>query len=157
MYLNSQVRVVDVRDGTSHTIILGEKQCGPNDLGWMSGTRSTLRNAGTPINATGPNDIASGDPPEADDVTIVSPDHTKQLKKDSNDENVLAMNTIVAAAPIQPITWVGGFGSWHSGGVAIFGLGDGAVRTFTEDMDPEVLRRMAHRADGHIEQGVPEW
>ncbi|EMI40385.1 DUF1559 domain-containing protein [Rhodopirellula sp. SWK7] len=42
----------DVPDGMAYTILFGEKLSPPQfDLGWMSGTRSSLRNAGTPINA----------------------------------------------------------------------------------------------------------
>ncbi|EMI54958.1 DUF1559 family PulG-like putative transporter [Rhodopirellula sallentina] len=42
----------EVPDGMAYTILLGEKLSPPDfDLGWMSGTRSSLRNAGTPINA----------------------------------------------------------------------------------------------------------
>ncbi|MCM2369365.1 DUF1559 family PulG-like putative transporter [Aporhodopirellula aestuarii] len=41
----------DVPDGMAYTILLGEKLSPQQfDLGWMSGTRSSLRNAGTPIN-----------------------------------------------------------------------------------------------------------
>jgi prepilin-type N-terminal cleavage/methylation domain-containing protein/prepilin-type processing-associated H-X9-DG protein len=48
MYLNSHVGQKDVTDGTSNTIYVGEKLADPADLGWMSGTRATLRNTGTP-------------------------------------------------------------------------------------------------------------
>ena len=42
----------DIVDGTTYTILLGEKLSPADyDLSWMSGTRSSLRNAGTPINA----------------------------------------------------------------------------------------------------------
>lgn len=51
LYLNSRVRLEDVDDGTSTTLMLGEKRIEPSDLGWMSGTSATLRNTGTPINA----------------------------------------------------------------------------------------------------------
>jgi prepilin-type N-terminal cleavage/methylation domain-containing protein len=53
-FLNSRIAFKDVRDGLSQTIFLGEKVIemnGRTDLGWMSGTRATLRNAGNPINA----------------------------------------------------------------------------------------------------------
>jgi prepilin-type N-terminal cleavage/methylation domain-containing protein len=50
LFLNSHVTVRDVSDGLSHTIFLGEKRSAADDLGWMSGTRATLRNTGAPIN-----------------------------------------------------------------------------------------------------------
>ena len=43
----------DIDDGTSNTLFLGEKPREDSDLGWASGTRSTLRNTGTRLNATG--------------------------------------------------------------------------------------------------------
>lgn len=57
LYLNSSTRTEDIPDGASQTVAFGEKvlsgtlapSSGP-DLGWASGTRSTLRNGGTPIN-----------------------------------------------------------------------------------------------------------
>jgi prepilin-type processing-associated H-X9-DG protein len=51
-FLNSHVRTRDITDGTTHTIFVGEKRVDATDLGWMSGTRATLRNTGTPINNT---------------------------------------------------------------------------------------------------------
>ena len=50
-FLNSRVRYIDVSDGSSQTLFLGEKLIHAGDLGWMSGTRATLRNTGTPMNA----------------------------------------------------------------------------------------------------------
>jgi prepilin-type N-terminal cleavage/methylation domain-containing protein len=51
LYLNSRLRPEDVTDGLGYTILLGEKRVDLNDLGWMSGTRATLRNTGaTPNN-----------------------------------------------------------------------------------------------------------
>lgn len=51
-FLNSSVHQEDVTDGTSHTIFIGEKITPPEqaDLGWMSGTRWTLRNTGVSVN-----------------------------------------------------------------------------------------------------------
>jgi prepilin-type N-terminal cleavage/methylation domain-containing protein/prepilin-type processing-associated H-X9-DG protein len=59
-FLNSRLRYDDIRDGSSHTIFLAEKRLDGNDLGWMSGTRATLRNTGTPLNATVPLGAAFG-------------------------------------------------------------------------------------------------
>jgi prepilin-type N-terminal cleavage/methylation domain-containing protein/prepilin-type processing-associated H-X9-DG protein len=44
LFLNSQMRYNQILDGSSNTILLGEKISLDNDLGWMSGTRATLRN-----------------------------------------------------------------------------------------------------------------
>jgi len=52
LFLNSHISARDVTDGVQHTIYLGEKGADLDDLGWMSGTRATLRNTGTPINMT---------------------------------------------------------------------------------------------------------
>ncbi len=50
LFLNSQIRRDDVSDGLAHTLFVCEKRVFDGDLGWMSGTRATLRNTGTPIN-----------------------------------------------------------------------------------------------------------
>jgi prepilin-type N-terminal cleavage/methylation domain-containing protein len=52
-FLNSRLRYDEITDGTSQTIFLGEKQTDLGDLGWMSGTRATLRNTGTPLSGQG--------------------------------------------------------------------------------------------------------
>jgi hypothetical protein len=47
LFLNSKIRFRDIYDGSSNTILLSE--CVPddeNELGWVSGTRATLRNTG---------------------------------------------------------------------------------------------------------------
>ncbi|MEY2724683.1 MAG: hypothetical protein RLZZ458_550 [Planctomycetota bacterium] len=52
LFLNSSIGYRQIRDGASNTILVGEKRSieGAFDAGWMSGTRSTLRNTGVPIN-----------------------------------------------------------------------------------------------------------
>lgn len=52
LFLNSHIQERDLTDGASYTLFVGEKRNEPEDLGWMSGTRATLRNTGTIINAT---------------------------------------------------------------------------------------------------------
>ena len=51
LYLNSSVRITDIFDGTSSTMIVGEKLIDVTELGWASGTRASLRNAGSIPNA----------------------------------------------------------------------------------------------------------
>lgn len=52
LFLNSRVRYKDIYDGSSFTIMAGEANRSAEDLGWASGTRATLRNAGIMINET---------------------------------------------------------------------------------------------------------
>ena len=50
-FRNSSLSRKSIRDGTSNTIFFGEKVASESDLGWYSGTSSTLRNtAATPNN-----------------------------------------------------------------------------------------------------------
>src|SRR5690606_28694491 len=49
MVLNRPLRIEDFDDGLAYTLLLGEKFSESDDLGWMSGTRATLRNTGHPI------------------------------------------------------------------------------------------------------------
>jgi len=46
LYLNSKIRYTDIWDGSSQTILLGEYRSDEDELGWVSGTRATLRNTG---------------------------------------------------------------------------------------------------------------
>ena len=73
MYLNSHISQKDVTDGTTHTIYVGEKLSDDQDLGWMSGTRATLRNTGTPPGAASSRaNVRSGGPPQPpiNDLTV---------------------------------------------------------------------------------------
>jgi prepilin-type N-terminal cleavage/methylation domain-containing protein/prepilin-type processing-associated H-X9-DG protein len=49
-FLNSRITREDIKDGAGYTMFLGEKSTNDFDLGWISGTPSTLRNAGWPLN-----------------------------------------------------------------------------------------------------------
>ena len=44
LFLNSKTRFSDIEDGSSNTLLIGEHFLGTGDLGWLSGTRATLRN-----------------------------------------------------------------------------------------------------------------
>ncbi len=48
--LNLAVPIDSVTDGTSNTLFVGEKGLQREELGWISGTRATLRNTGAKIN-----------------------------------------------------------------------------------------------------------
>lgn len=49
--LNTVIRRRDISDGLGYTLFIGEKLPDAWELGWLSGTRATLRNTGTPLNA----------------------------------------------------------------------------------------------------------
>lgn len=44
LFLNSHVRFDEIYDGSTHTLLIAETRERPDDLGWVSGTRATLRN-----------------------------------------------------------------------------------------------------------------
>lgn len=46
-FLNSSVRYEEIPDGATNTIFIGEKLDTETTLGWVSGTRETLRNTGS--------------------------------------------------------------------------------------------------------------
>ena len=126
-FLNSAVHYEDVSDGASYTLFIGEKLMDPmaapgSDLGWMSGTRATLRNAGTKLN----------------EVL-----NQWQLQRGRP-------GMPPAGPPADPKNLaVGGFSSHHPGG-ANFAFGDGHVRFISQTLELSVLQQLAHRADGRL-------
>jgi prepilin-type N-terminal cleavage/methylation domain-containing protein/prepilin-type processing-associated H-X9-DG protein len=120
-FLNSRLRYEDISDGTTHTLFMGEKASeSSRDLGWMSGTRWTLRNAGERIN-----------------------EHDPWRRRNRGPEN-----TEPDPSENDP-SYVGGFSSTHPGG-ANFAMGDGHVQFLTKSMKIGVLQQYAHRADGKL-------
>jgi prepilin-type N-terminal cleavage/methylation domain-containing protein len=147
-FLNSHVRYDDVTDGSSHTIYLTEKLFEAGDLGWMSGTRATLRNAGSPINwnLTSPN---LAPPPPLDETAPAAEEATP------NADARAATPAAPPPPPAKPVGpgspfYVGGFGSRHHGGVQC-ALGDGAVRFLSVSMAPAALAQLANRSDGQLQ------
>jgi prepilin-type N-terminal cleavage/methylation domain-containing protein len=112
LFLNSKVRYSDIYDGSSKTILVSEALSRGSNLGWVSGTRATLRNTGT--------------------IEIARVGGGRE-----NDDG-----------PVDPLH-VGGFGSYHAGGVNIT-LADGSSTFISERIDRDLLRRLGNRADGEI-------
>lgn len=129
-FLNSSVHSREISDGASHTIFVGEKRLDANGLGWMSGTRSTLRNTGTMIN-----------------MTPAVRDNQSPYSRYGREEDAATYLVDQGGDDLA----VGGFSSHHPGG-ANFALGDGSVRFISETVDTEVYAQLGHRADGKLRQ-----
>jgi hypothetical protein len=143
LFLNSHVTFEDIVDGTSYTLVVGEKLVdGAHDLGWMSGTAATLRNPGpltpaaTPVPAPGaaPWDVRPTwygiKPPDADDAPPAGPFITH------------------GGDPSAPLA-VGSFDSFHPGG-AVFALADGSCRFGAGSGSPAAMQQLANRKDGAL-------
>ena len=134
-FLNSRIRYEDVEDGTSCTIYFGEKIPDAAELGWASGTRSTLRNTGSIVNAKTPPPPFPGLPSTPADLSGADEATGGTAKGGSK----------VVGEAIKPV--VGGFGSRHPGGANI-GMGDGSVRYLKNSIHTSVLAKLGNRADG---------
>jgi prepilin-type processing-associated H-X9-DG protein len=123
-YLNSHTRFDDITDGSSYTIFVSEKFRSAAELGWISGTGSTLRNTGSPLNSTPMKATAAADDEDA-----------------GGDGG--------GATDLGSPLYVGGFSSRHAGGVNA-AFGDGSVRFLRNTVSSQVLRRLGNRADGEL-------
>ncbi len=153
-FLNSQVTYSDVTDGSSYTLFIGEKLGDPKGLGWLSGTRATLRNTGVALNVTGApmvpgggyldegagvSSIDFGKPESNNDPNTETPNEDK--KGDPSTDEQKKQTALLLA--------VGGFASRHPNG-ANFAYGDGSVQWISNDVNPKQLQQLAHRADGKL-------
>lgn len=88
MVLNQPLRVEDFADGLANTLLLGEKQSTRQDLGWLSGGRSTLRNTGHLLNEP---------PASADAVGGFAGPHTGGVVMAMTDGQVRFLSSDIAA------------------------------------------------------------
>ena len=135
LFLNSHVRPRDVTDGLSQTLFVGERLLDGDDLGWMSGTRATLRNT---VRCSVEWGRGRFDRPEGPQPKVLP---------DLADE---AMGK--AAPPAVPgpdFLKVGGFSAFHPAGVN-FVFGDGSVHFLSNSIDAEMFQKLGHRADGKL-------
>ncbi len=126
LFLNSKIRYSDIYDGSTHTILVGEMRLDDRQdlLGWVSGTRSTLRNTGTFRRNVFPNR------------------EVRQRQEGIEDD--------AQPAEVDSRLFVGGFGSYHAGDVVNFAFADGSVRSISSSIEEHVFRLLGNRADGEI-------
>lgn len=126
-FLNRFLRHEEISDGLSYTLFIGEKLPETPELGWMSGTRATLRNMGPALNTPSPFSSAS-----------------RYGLGDSEEEDPLAKANLP-----ENLRLVGGFGSEHPQTVC-FAFGDGRINCLSNSINATVLQLMAQRADGQM-------
>ena len=164
-FLNSAMTWDDLRDGAAQTIFFGDKLGRGFEMGWISGTRSTLRNTGTPINRTsapgGPLAVAVGlgavDAPNVAAAPKLPKESNRarpiwQYRGDDFGNSLdieIEYQPPAASGGVAPSLVVGGFESQHVTG-AQFAFGDGSVRFLSQDIDIVTYQRMGHRADGEL-------
>ncbi len=152
-FLNSHVRRIDVTDGHSSTLFLGEKIALAGDMGWQSGTRATLRNTGTRPNAV-QKWVGTGFASNAVTSQGFRPLGVARFKLLSEEDRAVADKEVASGVPIvsglpTTPTAVGGFESFHLGGVN-FVFGDGSIRFIKDTINMQVYQRLGHRADGQL-------
>ncbi len=177
-YLNSRLRMRDISDGAKYTIFIGEKvyEEGIPDFGWLSGTRATLRNTGAALNDTGPEakskllplvvprpddsdrmmfeeqpvDVNNALEARAADATAAPNQVPPDIARAAPEAPAAKPEDAAAKPPVQPLLYVGGFGSQHAGGVVVFTFGDGTIRLLHDAISPQVLKQLGHRSDGQL-------
>ncbi len=182
-FLNSAVRAKDILDGAANTFFVGEKLGSSQDLGWMSGTRATLRNTGTPLDLSGvnvPQNQQGGQATDDEDTpenvvgyTWVDPnaEDSRETSEGEDTDGFGPSDTSLGGMyphedrfleiiPVKPQNQtpvplrVGGFGSDHPG-VVNFLFGDGAVRSISKEIRFDVYQQLGHRADGKLLKSGP--
>ena len=140
LFLNSSIRYEQIRDGSSNTLYVVESRMDhARDLGWISGTRSSLRNVVRAVPAGQPNSRG-----------IVSGDRWELHPSSRDGMDGITLKQEIANLEAGRET-VGGVGSDHSNGSLFVALkGDGSVQLFSRNIDPKTLRNMAHRSDGEL-------
>jgi len=137
-FLNDSLSYDDLQDGAAYTIFLSEKCTDVlRDLGWLSGTPGTLRNAGLTL---------SHQRYQAGANASVAPWLEINAVEEENPD-VLACR-LKGGNPKEPF-YVGGFGSYHVSG-ANFAMGNGAVKFLTDDISMKLLSQLANRYDGKV-------
>jgi len=157
LFLNSAIHYEQVTDGSSNTIYVMEARANTGaDLGWMSGTRATLRNG---VKWTNRAEMEAAAKTQTTPPVATTDGNTAAKPAEPVKSNYTSHNYgrgVVPGMPPQPLTpvnmgadSVGGPSSHHTGGWQNV-MGDGSVRFISENIDPKTLRNLTHRADGEM-------
>jgi prepilin-type N-terminal cleavage/methylation domain-containing protein/prepilin-type processing-associated H-X9-DG protein len=145
LFLNERLSDADIPDGTCCTLLIGEIRRSPETLGWASGTRSTLRNTGTP-----PNRTSDGPLSQVYDQATFAEGAWRGIPVPEAEDQAEETSPSRPAAPELPWEFAGqsgGFGSFHSG-LTTFLFADGRVKALSDSISQEVYHHLGNRADG---------
>ncbi len=150
LFLNSSIRYEQITDGSSNTIYVAECRLNTgSDLGWMSGTRSSLRNLVVAIPNNPPAAVPSSNDGTGSAQSVAQGEATFRLHATSL-SNVNGSNLRQELADMEAgREFVGGPSSFHVGG-GHFVMGDGSIRFISQNIDPKTFRNLAHRSDGDM-------
>ncbi|HOM18046.1 MAG TPA: DUF1559 domain-containing protein [Thermoguttaceae bacterium] len=129
---NPPVGFAEIRDGTSNTILLGEKFQKIFSFGWSGGDNEPYVNCGA---------FASSGDTDATRIAQYPPlaDTTHPTECGENEQN---------PSDTSKVCWVTRFGSSHPGGVNV-ALADGSVRPISFSIDLQTFRWLCVRNDGN--------
>ena len=163
LFLNSSVRYEDVTDGSSNTIYVSEARGELNpvaaNLGWMSGTRATLRNGlvftPAPVQRAGGGGVPAGAVAVTEDDPPVDAADGEAPADAAPAMTVMLHDSQYEIIPLDPdtgkalLTYVGGLGSYHTGGWHNL-MGDGSVRFISQNINTAAFRYLLNRHDGEL-------
>lgn len=136
LFLNSAIRYEQVDDGTSYTIFVTESRIDRGgELGWMSGTRASLRNGVVWSNRGA---VEAGG-------NAVTPEFVVRAMEGATTVTVPSQRS----GPRSTGNEVGGPSS-HHGSLFSALMGDGSVHILSSNINPILLRQLTHRADGEV-------
>ena len=124
----SETTMADIRDGTSNTILLGEKHVQTGQVGLGSGLQYNLHG----LHPSGDGSVYDGDY-ELHYMRAGGPTHP------------------IARSADEPLN--ANFGSWHPG-VCQFVFCDGSVRSLSVEIGTELYGRLNARNDGQVVDGI---
>ena len=159
---NSSIKILDVKDGMSNVVMVGERRMPHEGVEWPVGMEDGKFNsywAGIPnlaavnplvvvATATGGQIELNGEddklPATGNLAAVMSPEERKSLPYFAINKNPRLGVTLSGD---HQDTVTAGFSSWHTGGCQML-LGDGTVRFISENIDATVYTNLMRRSDG---------
>lgn len=163
---NSSVNILDVKDGMSNVVLVGERRMPHDGVEWPIGKEDGRFNsywAGIPnITAVSPLVVVAtatggqiehsvdGDRSDPDALPLTGSMDQVVDWESRKSLPYFAINKDIRGATLSGENQdmvTAGFSSWHTGGCQMV-LGDGTVRFISENIDPTIYTNLMRRSDG---------